>query len=485
MSKIIFNREYELSELVSFVGEKIEAEQVTTNTYISTDNMLVDRGGVEPASKLPSVNRFNHFKIGDTLFSNIRTYFRKVWLADFEGGASADVLIFRTDDDKVLDPYYLYFLLSNEDFVNYTVLTAKGAKMPRGDKAAIMQYKFLLPGIDKQREIGLKLLDINKKIQLNRQTNQTLEHIAQAIFKSWFVDFEPTRAKIIIKQKGGNELAQELAAQAVICGAITLHKLAELEEGLCGIEKELHPLITKRFPNKGGVDLWQPQQLAAIAALFPNSLVDSELGEVPEGWEVVGFKDIVEKYIDNRGKTPPTKESGIPLLEVKHLPEGSIKPNLNTSKYVDDETFESCFRAHLETDDIMISTVGTIGRICMVPAGKKIAIAQNLLGMRFNREKVSPYFMYYQMDGFRFRHDVDARLVITVQASIKRKDLETINLLGPPIELQNQFERCVLPFVSMQQTNQEIELADVRDTLLPKLLSGELTTVATQEANHV
>ena len=95
MSKIIFNREYELSELVSFVGEKIEAEQVTTNTYISTDNMLVDRGGVEPASKLPSVNRFNHFKIGDTLFSNIRTYFRKVWLADFEGGASADVLIFR------------------------------------------------------------------------------------------------------------------------------------------------------------------------------------------------------------------------------------------------------------------------------------------------------------------------------------------------------------------------------------------------------
>jgi type I restriction enzyme S subunit len=343
-----------------------------------------------------------------------------------------------------------------------------------------------IPEKTEDREaIGRWISIYDKKIQLNRQTNQTLEHIAQAIFKSWFVDFEPTRAKIIIKQKGGNELAQELAAQALICGAITLHKLAELEEGLCGIEKELHPLITKRFPNKGGVDLWQPQQLAAIAALFPNSLVDSELGEVPEGWEVVGFKDIVEKYIDNRGKTPPTKESGIPLLEVKHLPEGSIKPNLNTSKYVDDETFESCFRAHLETDDIMISTVGTIGRICMVPAGKKIAIAQNLLGMRFNREKVSPYFMYYQMDGFRFRHDVDARLVITVQASIKRKDLETINLLGPPIELQNQFERCVLPFVSMQQTNQEIELADVRDTLLPKLLSGELTTVATQEANHV
>jgi type I restriction enzyme S subunit len=198
------------------------------------------------------------------------------------------------------------------------------------------------------------------------------------------------------------------------------------------------------------------------------------LGEIPEGWEGVGFKDIVSKYIDNRGKTPPITESGIPLLEVKHLPKDSIKPDLNTSKYVDDETFESWFRAHLETDDIMISTVGTIGRICMVPEGEKIAIAQNLLGMRFNREKVSPYYMYYQMDGFRFRNDVDARLIITVQASIKRKDLETIDLLVPPVALQNQFERFVMPFVVMQQSNQDIELAEIRDVLLPKLLSGKL-----------
>ena len=90
----MFDREYELSTLVSFVNEKIESELITLDTYISTDNMLMDRGGVEPATKLPTAARFNHFKDGDTLFSNIRTYFRKVWLAEFEGGASADVLIF-------------------------------------------------------------------------------------------------------------------------------------------------------------------------------------------------------------------------------------------------------------------------------------------------------------------------------------------------------------------------------------------------------
>ncbi|OQK16058.1 hypothetical protein AU255_13165 [Methyloprofundus sedimenti] len=101
MSEILFNREHDLSGLVSFVSEKIEAGKVTLDTYISTDNMLVDRGGVEPATKLPSASRFNYFKVNDTLFSNIRTYFRKVWLADFEGGASPDVLIFRTKNSEV------------------------------------------------------------------------------------------------------------------------------------------------------------------------------------------------------------------------------------------------------------------------------------------------------------------------------------------------------------------------------------------------
>ena len=318
---------------------------------------------------------------------------------------------------------------------------------------------FPVPELDEQNRIADILCSFDNKIELNRQTNQTLEQIAQAIFKSWFVDFEPTRAKIAARLAGQDP---ERAAMAVISGKT----LDEIDQLVAEHDVQGSTIVASAIATL--------EQLKTTAALFPDSLVDSELGEIPEGWDVIGFKDIVKKYIDNRGKTPPITESGIPLLEVKHLPEGSIKPNLNTSKYVDDETFESWFRAHLETDDIMISTVGTIGRICMVPEGEKIAIAQNLLGMRFKREKVSPYFMYYQMDGFRFRHDVDARLVITVQASIKRKDLETIDLLAPPVELQNRFEDFVMPFVTTQQSDQEIELVGVRDALLPKLLSGEL-----------
>ena len=78
------------------------------------------------------------------------------------------------------------------------------------------------------------------------------------------------------------------------------------------------------------------------------------------------------------------------------------------------------------------------------------------------------------MDGFRFRHDVDARLVTTVQASIKRKDLETISLLIPSIKVQKAFEIIVKPLMNKQNSNQNIQLAKLRDILLPKLMSGKL-----------
>ena len=96
--------EYQLSEVINFVADKIDASKIGVNKYISTDNMLPNRGGIKIASKLPESSKFNAFKQSDTLFSNIRTYFRKVWLAEFSGGASPDVLIFRTKDEEILDP---------------------------------------------------------------------------------------------------------------------------------------------------------------------------------------------------------------------------------------------------------------------------------------------------------------------------------------------------------------------------------------------
>lgn len=273
-SEFVFNKEYELSDLVDFVNEKIDATKITLETYISTDNMIVDRGGVEAATKLPSASKYNHFKATDTLFSNIRTYFRKVWFAEFEGGASPDVLIFRTKNSEILDPIYLYYLLSDKKFADYTVLTSKGAKMPRGDKAAIMQYKVYLPELSIQREVGGILRAYDLKLKNNTKTNQTLEQIAQALFKSWFVDFDPVKEKIAVLEAGGTAEEAELAAMSMIAAKST-EQLAEL--------KQSKP------------DAYE--QLAQTAALFPSSMQESELGDIPEGWNATPFGELLEKTI--------------------------------------------------------------------------------------------------------------------------------------------------------------------------------------------
>ena len=436
--------EYILDDIINITSNKVDTKNLVLQQYISTENMLPDRKGICLAASMPS-GKVNQFLKNDTLFSNIRTYFRKVWFASFDGGSSPDVLIFRTKDAEVLDPRFLYYLISDQKFIDYSDKTSKGAKMPRGDKSAILNYKTYLPTLSVQKRISKILSDLDDKIYLNNQTNQTLESIAQAIFKSWFIDFDPVRAKIAAKQEGKDA---ELAAMCAISGKS---------------ETELEQMAKDDFA-----------ELQATAALFPDELVESELGEVPKGWEVTRFNKIILQYIDNRGKTPPTQIDGIPLLEVKHLPEGSLNPDLNTEKRVSLETFNNWFRAHLQEDDLIISTVGTIGRLCIIPADKKLTIAQNILGLRFKKDEVNPLFMYYQMDSYKFRNDVNARLVITVQASIKRKDLETIDLLKPDINIQNIFAEKIKPFVLSQQSDESLKLIDIRDTLLPKLLSGEI-----------
>ena len=95
-------------DIVELITNKVNASEISLSNYISTDNMLPNCGGVTYASSLPAANKFNAFSETDTLFSNIRTYFRKVWFAGFSGGASADVLIFRSKNSSFLDPHFLY-----------------------------------------------------------------------------------------------------------------------------------------------------------------------------------------------------------------------------------------------------------------------------------------------------------------------------------------------------------------------------------------
>ncbi|MEB8432979.1 restriction endonuclease subunit S [Cocleimonas sp. KMM 6892] len=434
------------------------------------DAPFIEMAAIPTNSKVPDYVSSKKYTGGGSRFSNGDTVFARITPC-LQNGKTAKIDSLEEDEIAhgstefiVLSPYnkydsnFIYYLARLPHFRAYAESRMQGSTgRQRVAWQALAEYEFQCPPSKDREAIGNFLTDLDDKIELNRQMNETLESMAQALFKSWFVDFDPVIDNALAV---GNPIPDVFAERA--------EQRRELNAN------------AERSPKSGGVSINGSEN--SYQSFFPNEFeFTKSYGWIPKGWEINRFKDIVEKYIDNRGKTPPLSEVGIPLIEVKHLPENSLKPDLNTKKHVSSETYDTWFRAHLEPDDIIISTVGTIGRICLVSEGEKFTIAQNLLGLRFNSEKASPYFMYYQMDGFRFRHDVDARLVITVQASIKRKDLETIDLLVPPIKLQRAFDNFVEPLIEKLSGDQNIQLSKLRDTLLPKLLSGELRIPDTEK----
>ena len=351
---------------------------------------------------------------------------------------------------KNITKEFAYWLLLNER--NNLVKQGTGTVFINLKTNILRNHIVKIPSIEEQNKIVSILNGIEDKIHLNTQINQTLEQIAQVLFKSWFVDFDPVRAKAQALSDGLSLEQAELAAMQAISGK-TPEELTALSQAQ---------------PDRYA-------ELAKTAKAFPCEMVEvSNSIYIPKGWKIKYFNEIIDTYIDNRGKTPQIEKQGIPLLEVKHLPKNSIFPDLNTTKYISNDTYENWLRNKPEALDIMLSTVGTVGRVNLVPTNNKIAIAQNILGFRFNLEKATQIYMFYLMKSEKFIFDMEARVVETVQKSIKRKDLEKIPLLIPTLELQNLFSKFIIPFVIKQNNSENTNLEKIRNDLLPKLLSGEI-----------
>ena len=175
-----------LSDICFYVKGKVDVSGLTDADYISTENMLSNKGGITTASSLPSTVQTQAYKKDDVLVSNIRPYFKKIWFADFDGGCSNDVLVFRAKEDT--DARFLYYVLADDAFFNYSTATSKGTKMPRGDKTAIMQYEVPHFDLPIQKKIAGILADIDNKISLNNNINNNLEQQAQAIYQQMFIE---------------------------------------------------------------------------------------------------------------------------------------------------------------------------------------------------------------------------------------------------------------------------------------------------------
>jgi type I restriction enzyme S subunit len=176
-----------LGDVAEYSPTRIDASELDAATFVGVDNLIADKGGRVDASYLPNTERLTAYEAGDILLGNIRPYLKKVWRATNSGGCSGDVLAVRILEKckAFVDPNFLYYLLSSNEFFSYSMQYAKGSKMPRGDKAAILNYQIPIPcpdhpsrSLEIQAEV-VRILDAFAELTVDLTADLTAELTAR------------------------------------------------------------------------------------------------------------------------------------------------------------------------------------------------------------------------------------------------------------------------------------------------------------------
>lgn len=355
-------------------------------------------------------------------------------------------------EDKSIHPDFLFYLLSSPRSQEYLVSNSSGSANQANISGKIIE-SLPCPNVifEESSAIAKILRELDEKILINRQINQTLEHIAQAIFKSWFVDFDPVKAKIQAKQNGQDP---ERAAMRTISG--------KTDEQIDQLNKE------------------QLKQLTATAALFPDEFEDSELGEIPKGWDVTNLGSVTTEL--RRGISPKyIEEGGIQVINQKCIRNHTVdftfcKRNDPDKKNIDGR--------ELQIGDVLVNStgVGTLGRLAPVRFLPEITVADShVTVVRGNNGEMMPAFLTsFMLSKEEFIESSGAGS--TGQTELNRQVLAEIMLCKPIINIQTVFEKIINPTHKLiaKDEQQIISLSEIRDSLLPKLLSGEIPVGDTQ-----
>ena len=198
-----------LGNVAYYSDEIIPTYELNLSSYITTDSLLTNKQGKCASVNLPpNSETCTRFKKGDILVANIRPYLKKIWLADIDGGCSADVLVFKTKEGYLTN--FIYYALLRDDFFVHAMNGSTGTKMPRGDKDHLLE--FLIPDFDyaQQEKISQTLSVLDAKIALNKKINFELEATAKLIYDYWFVQFDfPDKNGNPYKSSGGKMVYNE------------------------------------------------------------------------------------------------------------------------------------------------------------------------------------------------------------------------------------------------------------------------------------
>lgn len=383
-------------------------------------------------------------ELDDILVARMPDPTGRAWCVDdlpWKAVTAVDVAIIRTDRQQ-LNPRFGSYFLNSPKTLSVVQSLETGTTRKRIRRADLENLEILLPAIDKQERIAQVLGSLDDKIELNRRMNRTLEAMAQAIFKSWFVDFEPVKAKAAAKAAGATPEAINRAAMAAIAGK-TEAELAQLPEP-------------------------QQQALVQTAALFPESFAPSELGEIPAGWSTLPL-DKVADYQNGLAlqKFRPGKgEEALPVVKIAQLKTGEATWDELASASIKPECI-------LDSGDVVFSWSGSL--MVTLWCGGRAALNQHLFKIT---SADFPKWFYFS---WTKKHLADFQRIAADKAvtmgHIKRSHLSNALCLIPTDDEMEEGTKILSPIVDLLVSN-EVEsrtLAQLRDTLLPKLLSGELS----------
>lgn len=182
-----FSGEWEkrtLEDVSEFSKERMNTQNLSSDNYVATENMLHDYQGIIEASSVPTNTNVIKFNKGDVLLSNIRPYLKKVWFADKNGGCSADVFVFKALSACI--PDFLHYIIANDRFINFAMSGAKGVKMPRGDKEQMKTYEIGLPSIEEQKKIAKLLSLLDERITTQNKIIEDLKKLKSAIIEKLY-----------------------------------------------------------------------------------------------------------------------------------------------------------------------------------------------------------------------------------------------------------------------------------------------------------
>ncbi|WP_438349436.1 restriction endonuclease subunit S [Paenibacillus sp. FA6] len=328
-------------------------------------------------------------------------------------------VILRVKDLDLEDQQYLYIALKSKRFSEYIVSTAQGsANQASITLSDIFNYEIEWPSKIYRNWIVKVIGNIDKKIAINRKTNETLKQIAQALFKSWFVDFDPVKAKVAGLQPAGMD--------------------------------------------------------EATAAAFPDSFVESQLGLIPKGWNVRKLSDVIQL---TGGGTPKRSMQNywngeIPWFSVKDTPSESDVFVINTDEKISLEGLNNSSTKLLNIGTTIITARGTVGKLAMV--GSEMAMNQSCYGVT-PVKPLGDFFNYFQLKNMlqALQQNTHGAIFDTITS----KTFESVHCVIPSSNIAQAFEAIVKKLMGTTLSNSKMiaSLTEIRNTLLTKLLSGEIT----------